>query len=506
MKRLVSLVLALTLAGAVCALFASGTTEAPAAAAEKPVIKVLTWFHAFDPNKDFSALRTMKLTGYTVDYHILPSTNADEKLMMEMAAGADYDLLLRLSINQFGKLSSSGALLALDDKMKLIPNVTVFMPKLAWDTARGADGKVYGIPHITGKNATDPYGTRNQGLATKQEILKELGLSIPTTRDEFLAFLRAIKKAKNVAPITATAGGIWLDDVLSSFGMYNLAYTIIDGKFVPRAKNPNMRAYVRFMAQLYQEGLIDKDLPINKSENTDAKFTSSGAYLVQMAFWDIPRLVPALEKNGLSKELAMFDAPLKDGSGIYHVYANVGVDRYEAIPRSAKHPDAALDYTNVRSDPAIFIKTHIGDEGVHYEVRNGRYFPIYPASNDLMWANQFTGFAPAATEFAQWQARARKTPEMAVAYERINGKLVKDGMYVDVSTFANAVPALQKYSMSLAKLENDSILKAIVDNRTSDADFDAFLKQWEAEGGAEVVAAMNKWLADNKDAVNALMK
>ncbi len=472
------------------------TVEPDALAGDRPTLKFLVWNRNYDPNEDFSNLRMMDLADYKVEYFMLPSSNADEKLLLEMASGAEYDLV-ELSPTMFGKLASVGALMPLDELLNQYGDfIKMAVAEMAWDASKDANGKIAALPRQSGEEIGSPFGARfARFFFTKQEILDELNLTVPTDLDSFYQFLTAIKAAKGVPPLTTSQTR--LDDLMAAFGLVNVGWLEKDGTYTAQIKLPQIREYMRYMAKLYKEGLIDPDLPINKTENIDQKFTSEGAWVAQYAFWDIPRLIPALESNGFSKDLVTFEQPLADNNGVYPLVNTFGVTKYYGVPRSSQNPEHAINYMNLLSEPETFKKSHIGDEGTHYEVIEGKYYPILPAFNDLNWANQFVGMSVRSIEFEQWQARARKTPEMAVAFEQINQSLIAHDLVFDRSTFTSSLPAAQQYNQSLNLLINDFYIQAVVEGKTSDADFDEIIARWESEGGLELEAAMNQWLQEN---------
>lgn len=469
-------------------------TEPPVAdlTQNRPTLKFLVNGRTYDPNEDIACKRMMELTGYTVKYEMLPTSNADEKLMLEMSSGTEYDLV-ELTNNMFGRLADIGVLTPLDKYLKdygsfMVPAVS----DLAWNASKNAAGEIVGLPRQSGDGIGTAFGTRfDYVLMTKQEILDELKLTVPTDLDSFTAFLKTIKAAKNVPPLTGN--NVWQKDIMTAFNVPLLTWVETADGYKSILEIPAFRDYLRYMAGLYKDGLLDPDLPINKAENIDQKFTGTGAYVCQYAIWEIPRLVPALQANNLSKDLVMFPTPLKDKDGKYLLQNLTGVSKYYAVPKSSKAPEHAVNYMNLLSEPSTFIKTHIGDEGIHYEVKNGNYFPILPKFTELNWANQFTGMQDRAVEFKQWQARVRKTPETAAAYEFVNSNLPDATLILDRSSFANGLPEVQQNSQALATKLGDFMLKAIVENKTADADFDAFFTDYMAAGGQAVKDAMTKW-------------
>lgn len=461
----------------------------------RPTLKFLVGGRTYDPNEDVACKRMMELTGYQVKYEMLPTSNADEKLMLEMSSGTEYDLV-ELSNNIFGRLADVGVLTPLDKYLKDYGNFMLpAVSDLAWNASMNAGGEIMGLPRQSGDGIGTAFGTRfDYVLMVKQEILDELDLTVPTDLDSFTAFLKAIKTAKNVPPLTGLS--VWQKDIMTAFGVPLLTWVETADGFKSILELPALRDYLRYMAGLYKDGLLDPDLPINKTENIDQKFTGTGAFVCQYAVWEIPRLVPALQANNLSKDLVMFPTPLKAKDGKYVLQNLTGVSKYYAVPKSSKAPEHAVNYMNLLSEPSTFIKTHIGDEGVHYQVTNGNYYPILPKFDELNWANQFIGMQERDVEFKQWQARVRKTPETAAAYEFVNSNLPDATLILDRSSFANGLPEVQQNSQALATKLSDFMLKAIVENKTADADFDTFFTDYMAAGGQVVKDAMTKWSKD----------
>lgn len=470
-------------------------TAPPDLTQNRPTLKFLVEGRTYNPNEDIACIRMMELTGYKVEYEMLPTSGGDEKLMLEMSSGTQYDLV-ELYANMFGRLADIGVLTPLEPYLEDYGNYIMdAVPELTWSASKNAAGEIVGLPKQSGDGIGTPYGTRfNYMMFTKQEILDELKLTVPTDLDSFTNFLKAIKAAKNVPPLTGA--NVWQQDIMTAFGVPMLTWIETADGYKNIMDLPGFREYIRYMAGLYKDGLLDPDLPINKAENIDQKFTGSGAYVCQYAVWELPRLIPALQVNNLSKDLVVFSTPLKDQGGKYVLNNLTGINLYYGVPKSSKAPEHAVNYINLLSEPKTYLSSHIGEEGVHYEIKDGNYYPILPKFSELNWANQFIGLQNRAVEFKQWQARLRKTPEIAAAYEAANSNLPDAVLILDRSSFTNGLPDVQQNTQALAIKLQDFMLKAIVENKTADADFDAFYAEYMAEGGQAVRDAMSKWSKD----------
>ncbi len=467
---------------------------------EKPVLKFLVYHRTFDPNEDLAVKFMEELSGYDVVYEMLPQDNADEKLMMELSAGTDFDIL-ELYPAIFGRLSDLGILAPLDDALaKYGQTLLAAHSQTLWDASKNANGEIVALVRQVGGPAYGTAkGTRSNGaLYTKPEIIEELKLELPKTLDEFTAFLQAIKDAKGVAPLTFNKGTWLVRDIMTAFSLPNIVWIEDESGIENIIEKPAYREYIRYMASLYEKGLLDPDYPVNSSENRNQKFTTDGAYVSQYAFWDIPSLITGLTASGLSTDLVPFREPLADANGKYVLVNSYGVNKYYAIPRTSKNVEHVVNYFNILAEPENFIITHIGKEGEHYTVdENGDYWPIFPAFNDLNWANQFSSLQPVDVEYKQWQARARKTPEMAVAYDAVGDTLPNAICQIDRTSLCNSLPEVQAHSQVLGTMLYDFSLQAIVENKTTDKDFDDFTARYMAEGGQAIKDAMNKWVSEN---------
>ncbi|HBM80393.1 MAG TPA: hypothetical protein DD426_06085 [Clostridiaceae bacterium] len=462
---------------------------------QKPELKVLMYYQPYDPNQDKGAKKVQELTGYKVKYFLLPQKDPDEKLMLELSSGNDYDIV-KVNAAQFGALASANALMDIGSFLdKYAPNIKKRVSDASWK-AITVGGKRLGMPfENTGATIKNPKGMFMGGIFVRTDILDKLGLKLPTTVDEFTDMLKKLKGEKGLIPLTGYGSNVW--DIRSGFGLAS-SWRDVNGSLVSDLKLQGTKEYLTYMASAYKEGLIDKDWPINKFENVVEKFTTGKAAALNCNFWDIPSLMPALKKNFPNAD-AKFILPLKgkDGKPCISV-GKGGLANVEVVPKTAKHPEDAIKFSNLRADPDIWLKSYLGQEGVTYKVENRNYYPIFPAFNDYVNAKQFTGVPDVEKEWILWQARARKTPEMAKAYDELNSVTPKEGLYEDITPAASNLDPIRKNSSALAKMVDDFQIKVIA-GAVPVSDLDKFIKQWEQQGGADMEKAINEWYKENQD-------
>ena len=140
-----------------------------------------------------------------------------------------------------------------------------------------AGGKVYGAP----------LGTSSAGgILYNKKVYKQLGLSIPTTWDEFIANSNKIKSADpSVAPILQSFGDTWTSQllVLGDFANVNKqdpnwATDYTNNKGSAKYVNPPAFEGFQHTAQIVSDGLVNKDYAsMTNAQAMDALATGKGA-------------------------------------------------------------------------------------------------------------------------------------------------------------------------------------------------------------------------------------
>ncbi|GIP35251.1 extracellular solute-binding protein [Paenibacillus sp. J2TS4] len=454
---------------------------------EKPQLRQLMPFDRFDPNKEPVAAYLKEATGYDVKYEQLPAENADEKLNLLMANQESYDFM-KIAKNQFARLAASGALEPLDE---LIEKYGTNMQKVIYEETWNSviiDGKKYGIPEGT---AGTQVGTE---LVVRQDWLDELGLEMPTNTDELYDVLKTIKEKKNIIPLTGGKDPM-VGDIASTFGI-TTDWVEQDGKLVHAVELPGMKEYLAFMNKLYQEGLMDPEWGINTSAKAIEKFSSGKAAMYRLAWWDAGNINNALAKNFPDAKISIVPF-LKNKDGQVTVVGTAGVSYVIAIPKWSKHKEDAIKYIDMKLEEDIFKGLAIGEEGVHHEVKDGKYYPIHPKFADE-WSNASAFLTGSDQEKYPdyWQARVRKDENVQTYFETFQAN-AEDKKVIDPLSYAPPIDAISKNTQKLAKLREDSFIKFIGGVDSLD-NYDKFLEQWRAQGGDEMIKAANEWYQSSK--------
>lgn len=480
------------------------TSEAetdPFLTGERPELNVLYYSQGYDMNEDPAKKIMEEITGYKVTYHSLPSENPDEKMMLEIASGADYDLIYRANTTAYAQLNEKNALMDISGLLdKYGTDVKGNISDLAWSIVTDKEsGAITGIPlESTRWDPNDLTGALTGGIAFRSDMLEELGKEVPTNLDEFYDVLCAYKEKTGNAPFTAARGG-WYVDIMSAFGIGAAEWYLEDGKMTHRIGREGFKDYVAYMQKLYREGLLDNDMPINAGENAKEKFANNTALCTNLYFWDIPSIKEALSTSNPDAKVVFATCLGKDANTPGFLARAEGIQGVTVIPKNSKNPEHAIIWYNLISQIDNYRSIYIGEENVSYEIKDGKYYPIFPAFSEYQNSDKYTGSAPAVEAGKMWQARARKTPEMAEAYEQMNADANSKTYYASAEPYAKGLPAMKEYYPPLQSTLNDLLVKGIVSEEDAQAVVDEILATWEREGGKECEAAMLEWYEEHSE-------
>lgn len=480
MKRGIALLLSLLMLCTVASVL-------PAAAEESlPALKVLGHYNAHDANDDPTQKSIEEMTGYSVEYFMLPSDNASEKLMMEIASGVSYDIL-RISPNDFRTLMEMGALLPLDTMLaEHGPNLLSMITEDAYALTR-KDGQTFGLPMMTEK------ANIGSSILMRQDILDALGLELPRTKEAFRDVLQAVKDAyPDMVPLTFI-NEVHVPTILSAFGVY-FNWNEADGKLVHKLEMPQYKEYLAYMLDLYKSGLIDQDLAINTKVSVDEKFSSGKVFAIRSGWFDASTQVPALLENVPEAAVAYLD-PLEDAQGNAAIGAAYALNNVSCIPKTAENPEHAVQFMNKKFEPDIFTFITLGVEGEHFYVEDGKYYPIMPVftefRNNAWWyLNSFD-----MTRYGDmWMARTRRNPELGKAFDAANANFDLYAVY-DPVALAPALSGVAETSQALGQMLKDYTIQLMVGVETLE-DYDAFVQKFMDAGGRVAAEAYNEWYAN----------
>lgn len=478
-----------------------GTASASGTAAgqtgEKPVLKQLMMNTSEGDYNTYPVAKAIEeMTGYKVQYDMLPQDAPMDKLNLIMASEEEYDMVtIGGDTARVMEYAQNNALVDINPYLEKAPNLNAAISDYARETFT-LDGGLYAIG--MDNLSFDGKGEVRELLFTRQDWLDALGLKVPTTTEEFQEMLRAYKNydsgtGNKVIPMTLTGTNVSVGGLMGAFGIPN-EWNEVDGKLVYRGADPRMKDYLAYLKGLYEEGLLDAEFPANKTENQKEKYTTGVAGTAYFGFWDCPSLYDTMDKTQPGHVQA-FIPPLTGPNGDVGIGTNIGgFDRITFIPKTSKHVEDVMQFMNSKLEEDNFRNIVIGEENVHYTVdENGEYWPIKPIFfEERNLANSYTtGRLSSYPEY--WMCRNKKNERQWDCWVYMNRTdAITSVNVVNEASAAPAFPETSKNKQSLDQMLLDQQIKMIAGTESVDS-YDAFLEEWMAAGGEAMTKEYNDW-------------
>lgn len=474
---------------------------------EKPVLKYLGYNVSFDPNTDIMAGIYEETTGYKVEYHVLPAENADEKLLMDVSSGADYDVM-QVSVPQFQTLLAQGALMPLTDLLETYgQDILNGVSEDSWKAMSGADGEIYGIPYKY------PHPQEiTTFMVARMDLLREAGINeLPKTIDEFYNTLKTLKAHFGDKYIILTgpfrqaseASVNWdiPQTITSAFGIYNDWMVDDNGKVIYMTEHENFPKMIEFMQKLMDEGLLDRDWAVNNTTTVNEKLSSGKAIIAASNRTGTLVTTPVMlgdEGLGLDWDDLGYIGALSGSDGTCKYMRTEAINQVTCILKNAKHPEHVINWINIKQQNQLYL--NIGVEGVHFNYdENGEIDPINPIfaeerGNSYWYLNSTDEEAFA----KEWPSRVRKSRAMWEPFDAVTNYANKHTPEIFVPNTFAFMPSLEsyaKYNQSLFKATSDFILQLMAGTKSLN-DLPTFMKDWQNNGGEDVRAEMQAWYDD----------
>lgn len=293
-----------------------------------------------NPEEDeLFAQEITRLTGVEIEL-VHPTADYDEKLLADLAAGVEYDLIY-MNKNRMDVLIDEGVLTDLTEQInnsELLQNPDV-IPTEEWDLIRYEDDTFYSVFNKF-------EGARM--LTVRQDWLDELGLETPTTLDEVYDVMVAFRDqdpAGNGEGATlglSTAGIYDIQPFMSSEGIMP-GYVMEDGaRTIPYVTEAAIPVY-EWLAKLYAEGLYDQNFATAETSDMRNLFLTDQVGFV--TYWDTwvglfnsTRMTDDPDTEFQAKGLPSTETP--DGD----VIITRGQPSVWTIPVNAQSPDLAFKF------------------------------------------------------------------------------------------------------------------------------------------------------------------
>lgn len=320
-------------------------------------------------------------TNIKIEWDIVPSTAAAEKLNLTFGGGNLPDVIMGFGVSNAQQMifGSQGIILPLNELIEKygVETKRMFQENpLIEEAITAPDGNIYSMPM-----PNDCYHcSMTQKMWVYKPWLDKLGLKPPTTIDEFYEMLKAFKTQDpngnglaDEIPMTGSPKG-WESGpdkfVMNAFAYNPGSYVYLNnGKIDVSFNKPEWKEGLAFLNKLYNEGLLDP-----QSLTQDEKQLSQ---LGENPEAPIVGVVPAgymgtfTEVGGPSgrwKEYTTL-APLKGPNGLQITplapyEANGG---HYVITKAAKNPEVAFRLADALYNMEMTLRSLEGELGVHWD-------------------------------------------------------------------------------------------------------------------------------------------
>ena len=453
MKKTLSILLAL------CLLLGCAS-----AFAENPTISQLainSYYSTVDLKDAYLLKKIADNAGVTVDWNLLDPGTYAESVSPMLASGqdlADVVMLPDLDLNQ--TYLSAGLFEPLDTHFDIMPNYKKFLDEnpIIKGSLTAVDGHIYYVPQTVVTNNYQPV------MMLNMPWLEKLGLEAPTTLDDFVAYLRAIKDADmngngEADEVPMSVMSAFLPYMFGpAFGLDLVSGFYADDEGVVHYaayEKEAYKAYLTFLHGLYEEGLLETEFTSLNRDQITARCANDQTGATYDYSWQMSTLYSAQYPNyDGTVGIIAGAAPLSGEHAGFYVGRNP-VSSVFGINAKANNIELAvkfLDYAMSEEAQDLYVW---GMEGLTYEVDadgNRHYLPR--CTEDTIWYQGLGINAPnmpsqqstPATDvlLADWHVQNDRTFEepyirapFPTVYSTPDEAAVSSMYMVDIDTYVN---------------------------------------------------------------------
>ncbi len=352
-------------------------------------------------------------------------------------------------------------------------------------------GMVDARSYIQTRQKNYPYLLYLSVLNTKVPVIRTDILDKCAVKDAFLAdpsvenYHQLMVEAKEQGYIAAYTVAGDLAEINNVFDQaFGLSTTWVkgDGGYIYGRVSDNELEELKFYAQLYKEGLLDNEYASNNWEDKENKFFGDGAAIVSGTQGDVidSYNTKQIKANGESAALTV----LPPAKGIAQGYTPIDVSKESrgfAISALCEHKDLAFQVLEYAASPEGRALDLLGFEGTHYNLDADGKYELLDAHDN--WYSVIWGL----TDNLDTDMMSEKTPYMS------EQGLSSLEMFLQYSSEDNAVVIPSEYAVAwdaCTAVYKEFAADFVIGNKT-EADWDAYVKEWNDAGGAQVTEYIN---------------
>lgn len=385
------------------------------------------------------------------------------------------------------------------------------------------DGRLMGIPGPIGH-----YG--HNVLWIRQDWLDALDLEVPQTLDEIVKVAKAFMEKDpggngpgqtvglscNSSVYSGYNSRMGFDTIFYTMGAYPGNWIKRDGKLTYGSIAPEMKPALQFLADLYKEGVIDKEFALRMGGDHDS-LLASGRLGMHFGVWWPASGVTSTYQNDPEAEWTAVSVPV-NADGKLTLPENDPLSKIVVVRKGYEHPEAIIKALNAQNE----ILRGYGEAGAAAYAEHSAEFPPWnamPIEIDVSYNDALKRiYADFENALEANDASVMETPGYESAFESVQRFLVKpNGDWADVQTYqarmvgtpaaiADNVEYIPTYFYgqtetmvsnwaALAKMETETLVQIVMGDKPVDY-FDTFAERWLSAGGQTILDEIAAYRAE----------
>ena len=320
-------------------------------------------------------------TGVKLEFQVFADSNA---LNLMFASGELPDIIFWGATGYQGgaqKAIDDGIIYPLNDLIESNSPDLVKTLNTDKDYLKGsmtANGDYIGFPFIKG----DMMLRSTSGLIIRDDWVKELGIEIPQTAEEFYQMLKLFKDKKG-ATVPFSTTSFWVDQLLdsglitSAFGLPKATSYQKDGKVQFGFAQPEFKAALEYLNKLYTEGLLDPNYSTLDNDTMNANMMNGQSGVTVGALnGGIGNYIRTMKDKGEFSVAGISSLAANRGDkpmAGYYEFPITGL--FATISPSCKNKELAAQFLNYAYTAEGNLLNNFGIEGESYTLVDNK--PIF---------------------------------------------------------------------------------------------------------------------------------
>ncbi len=288
--------------------------------------------------------------------------------------------IMKINLSDLRQFAREGMFVNLSENKERLPNFFTVLDQNPDIYKLSIDGEMFSFPTMRRPSAgDDPNG---QQPVIRSDLIKEYGLEYPDSFEELYEVLKVFKQNRpGSIPLTNRKGGNTsgtqkvLDTMAYPLGSGSKMYYDQDiggGQYVYGPAHENFKEVLRYLNQLYAEGLLDPDYATNTSDIWKEKMSSGKAlmYFDNTGFrMDFEAALKTLEPNATYDVFPTMENSF--GQRRNFIFEQHWSNSHYVVASSSENIDLALAYMDWSFGEQGCDILNYGVPGVHFDKING---------------------------------------------------------------------------------------------------------------------------------------